>query len=667
MASNKVTPTEKGGVTSVLELGGTEGLSQSPNINMNNSNSSGNSPLSSSPQSKAVRPLDIDIQKEGSYYNESLLDNANNGARSKTKKLKQSQLMCTNRGLSLNQIDNNPQFGRDTANITLHFTDQIRTNNSDSTMGKPKPKPKGGNSQFGKDTTNITLHFTDQTGTNDSDSTMSKPKPKPKGMVAKPLLVRSSSLDTQYSNSSRSVKPLDLCEQQQQQFVCFMCSAAKPSAYQLQVHINTDHFDYLETKPKDDPSSSTACFICKRQLSSLSELQIHINHDHFDSPVKPVSGTDDVMSQAMATTTVTVPASRADADNKAAVSIDSSVGQFALTKDERNDRLIAETLQKQFDEESEFRKLQELYGMTECGNYKKQFHSNVSEAVLRGQISCYDYHRYTTQLSESQLTGIDDGLSCTKGIIQTVQEYYKHHSHKKDVWLCSDIDHYGGSFGDTGWGCGYRNLQMMLSCLGREPVYQNLLSDAYKARNGLVASIKRLQQLIETAWQCGFDRQGAEQLGNKLVDTRKWIGATEIVAMLSSLRLKCHLLDVHSQSGHSETHPRMFQWIRDYFKRKDHQQFRSPLYLQYQGHSQTVIGVEVSRQTGAITLLIVDPACTKSSMKKLKAQPTPATMQPLRKYLSNLTKDQYQIVAVVGTLTEHEWLRSKVLKSEKLT
>lgn len=51
-------------------------------------------------------------------------------------------------------------------------------------------------------------------------------------------------------------------------------------------------------------------------------------------------------------------------------------------------------------------------------------------------------------------------------------------------------------------------------------------------------SISRLQKLIEWAWAQGFDLQGAEQLGAKLVNTRKWIGATEVVTLLSSLRIR---------------------------------------------------------------------------------------------------------------------------------
>lgn len=51
-------------------------------------------------------------------------------------------------------------------------------------------------------------------------------------------------------------------------------------------------------------------------------------------------------------------------------------------------------------------------------------------------------------------------------------------------------------------------------------------------------SISRLQQHIEWAWRQGFDLQGCDQLGGKLSNTRKWIGATEVVTVLSSLRIR---------------------------------------------------------------------------------------------------------------------------------
>ena len=53
-----------------------------------------------------------------------------------------------------------------------------------------------------------------------------------------------------------------------------------------------------------------------------------------------------------------------------------------------------------------------------------------------------------------------------------------------------------------------------------------------------IPSIPKIQRLIEAAWEKGFDLQGCEQLGRKVLNTNKWIGATEVVALLSSLRIK---------------------------------------------------------------------------------------------------------------------------------
>ena len=54
----------------------------------------------------------------------------------------------------------------------------------------------------------------------------------------------------------------------------------------------------------------------------------------------------------------------------------------------------------------------------------------------------------------------------------------------------------------------------------------------------LMPSVYRLQQLIESAWARGYDETGCRQLGGKLVGTRKWIGATEIYAVLSFLGVR---------------------------------------------------------------------------------------------------------------------------------
>ena len=59
-----------------------------------------------------------------------------------------------------------------------------------------------------------------------------------------------------------------------------------------------------------------------------------------------------------------------------------------------------------------------------------------------------------------------------------------------------------------------------------------------------IPSIPRIQLLIEDAWNRGFDAQGRDQLNGKVHNTRKWIGATEVVAMFSSLRIKYALYSI---------------------------------------------------------------------------------------------------------------------------
>ena len=60
----------------------------------------------------------------------------------------------------------------------------------------------------------------------------------------------------------------------------------------------------------------------------------------------------------------------------------------------------------------------------------------------------------------------------------------------------------------------------------------------YGTGHSQIPSLPKIQRLIEGAWQKGFDPQGAEQLGSHVVGTSKWIGATEIVATLSALKVK---------------------------------------------------------------------------------------------------------------------------------
>lgn len=135
------------------------------------------------------------------------------------------------------------------------------------------------------------------------------------------------------------------------------------------------------------------------------------------------------------------------------------------------------------------------------------------------------------------------------GLVPKVRAISQACSNVVNTWMCSTVDHYASTYGDKGWGCGYRNMQMLISSLLQHTGYNDLVYKAWSSGAGgnsstenplrsSMPSISRLQKMIEWAWAQGFDIQGAEQLGGKLVNTRKWIGATEVFTLLSSLRIK---------------------------------------------------------------------------------------------------------------------------------
>jgi len=58
---------------------------------------------------------------------------------------------------------------------------------------------------------------------------------------------------------------------------------------------------------------------------------------------------------------------------------------------------------------------QNMYGMTEGRNYKKQYEKNLGKAVFKGDITVGEYHQQVANMKGRDLHGVDDGHSSTKG------------------------------------------------------------------------------------------------------------------------------------------------------------------------------------------------------------------------------------------------------------
>ncbi|KAG7268700.1 hypothetical protein CRUP_021383 [Coryphaenoides rupestris] len=304
-------------------------------------------------------------------------------------------------------------------------------------------------------------------------------------------------------------------------------------------------------------------------------------------------------------------------------------------------------------EEAEFKKLKVQFGVDSGGGggYRRQLEQRLEKAVARGLMAPADFHSKRAKVMESLASGVDDGSTRTQGTLAALCGFYQREARGcvHHVWLSCETDHYNSSEGDTGWGCGYRNLQI----------------------------VPQLQRMIEGAWQQGLDPQGASHFARGLRGTCAWIGATEVYVLLTSLGLRARITDFHKPTGPGDTHPRMFEWVKQYFQEPPASRggrlpprvvrtSRPPLYLQHQGHSRSIVGVE-ERSNGSLCLLVLDPAGGLANARKLlSADTAAAAVRRVRRFPSNMTHRQYQVVSVDQAVLTPEEKQGRILSSRTL-
>ncbi|KAF7226386.1 zinc finger-containing ubiquitin peptidase 1 isoform X1 [Nothobranchius furzeri] len=326
-------------------------------------------------------------------------------------------------------------------------------------------------------------------------------------------------------------------------------------------------------------------------------------------------------------------------------------------------------------EKENFKKLQRRFGVGGGGGgYRQQMERSMEKAVASGRLTSAEFHSKKADMMESLASGMDDGSTRTQGITRALCDYYQ--TGGKDcahVWLSADTDHYSSSVGDKGWGCGYRNFQMLLSSLQRIDTYASILQDR------TVPCIPRIQGMIEEAWREGLDPQGASHFNQRLKGTRAWIGATEIYVLLTSLGVSGHIIDFHQSTGADGTHPKLFDWVKQYFCQSSQsgrllprliQTNLPPLYLQHQGHSRSIVGLE-QRKNGEVCLLLLDPGSSAEGIRKLLSRDFISTaVRLIRRFPRNLKHHQYQLVAAQGVLSAEEKqaqiFNSKILRAERI-
>ncbi|XP_041981990.1 zinc finger-containing ubiquitin peptidase 1-like [Aricia agestis] len=485
---------------------------------------------------------------------------------------------------------------------------------------------------------------------------------------------------------------------------CLLCDFKSSCPQKLEEHINRAHFDLTSpsvmgnanananatdnatleltnaTLALNNPTlalsamamspgphtSSYQCPICEREFQNASEIEMHVNVEHKDilSPQKAdqvdnASCEDVVMMEESPVSNCPVccqplPLSQHELIQHIEEHFERGEDSGALTAAEREAQKNRE--------EHEFQLLRAQYGMEEDEEgYTSRAANSLKRAVYSGALSVAGYYERSVGLRRASVSGLDTGCSKTSGILERIAQLNAQNPSIAKTYLCSAVDHYASTYGDRGWGCGYRNMQMVVSSLVCVPAYAAVLG-------GGVPSIPRLQRLVERAWRLGFDAPGSEQLGARLHNTRKWIGACEVVTVLSSLRIRCQLIDFHKPTGADGSHPALFDWVLRYFQR-DPDGFKAPLYLQHQGHSRTIIGYE-RHKDGKATLLVLDPSHSPAQVRQVVCGSTAASgaaLRLLRRGAAALRARQYQLLCVSGLMADDdEYQASKVLQSVRI-
>jgi zinc finger-containing ubiquitin peptidase 1 len=444
--------------------------------------------------------------------------------------------------------------------------------------------------------------------------------------------------------------------------MCLMCPYTTEDPRTLEEHINRSHFDPISpgvvnhmagTSNHIDTLDAFQCPICVRCFETCGDLEVHVNHEHRD-----------ILSPAKVDSTTACATLTNGHGDEAACNLCPVCGiSFANMKTQEMEMhieshftkspvvAVAPDLEKEAQklrEQREFEMLRAQYGMDDQGNFREQSAVAMQRAVYAGEMSVADYYCRQVGLKAAESNGVDDGSSCTKSVAARVSNLSAASAGVTKSFVCSSIDHYASSYGDKGWGCGYRNIQMMLSSLFQNPNYSEMLRAAIGSNS--MPSISRLQKMVESAWTQGFDVQGKEQLGCKLYNTRKWIGATEIVTLFSWMRIECQLMDFHRPTALNGCHPDLFNYVLRYFEQP--RPHTPPLYLQHQGHSRTIIGIE--QKASGLTLLILDPSHSPRQVASLGSSQD--SLRLIRRGPNAMKAPQYQIVSVVGKLdTEEEY------------
>ncbi|KAK7385463.1 hypothetical protein VNO78_31184 [Psophocarpus tetragonolobus] len=340
-----------------------------------------------------------------------------------------------------------------------------------------------------------------------------------------------------------------------------------------------------------------------------------------------------------------------------------------------------------------------------------------------------------------------------RGLMALLRNCLESDTENSRTILSGYVDHFQSiRFEDVGWGCGWRNIQMLSShLLAQRPEAR----EAMFGGSGFVPDIPSLQRWLEIAWERGFDAPGSDHFNHAIYGSKKWIGATECAALLRSFGLRVRVVDfgpkesesfylsvpgssagakelvrindgkkrkapniygpidrylsravaesgcsqeekscssliqvcdtvdkessddrmVNSTTQQNEGHQVLMDFVWNYFSCKDTVQFgyrrvliseKTPLYFQHDGHSRTIVGIQVKYQQSGIpqySLLVLDPGHRTAALERSLREKV-GWQKYIKRGVHTLKKQQYQLCYVdPGIAREEEMEKLKTIDS----
>ncbi|VDP15470.1 unnamed protein product [Soboliphyme baturini] len=110
-------------------------------------------------------------------------------------------------------------------------------------------------------------------------------------------------------------------------------------------------------------------------------------------------------------------------------------------------------------------KLKERYGLEDTGGYLDQGVLSLNRRYCRNEITFEELHDGKVNLMINDRLGFEDDRYPLKGIIERIRCVSLKTSDVSETLLCPVVDFFYSNDADRGFGCTYRNIQMMISAL----------------------------------------------------------------------------------------------------------------------------------------------------------------------------------------------------------